>query len=447
MKIQFAMKIGALATIAALAMFAGCKKQETHGADDGHGEAKADDRPGHGHGRAAKPHTETKDGVVQCTEHNVPEAQCGICKPELAGKLKPGESAKVRLAARDSAAIAGVETDTPSVGAIAEAVECYAEMAFDQNKVAQITPLVGGVIKAVEVNLGSQVAEGAVLARLASVAISEAQSELRRALVDLRLREQALERERALQAKRISPQKDLQEAEAAWRHAESAVQEAQQHLVSLGFGRDQVMALETNQAMTAVLEIRAPFAGEIIERNVVRGGTAEAGKPMFTVADRSVMWAMLNIPEAALARVKIGQTVELRLESLPGQVFTGKLTWIAAEVDDKTRMARGRAEVANPDGWLKAKMFAKARILTRQSTDVLLLPATAIQRIGGRSFVFVKVADDLYDARAVRLGAKSGGQVEIAEGLKPQEVVAVNHAFPLKSAFLISRLGAGCADD
>ena len=135
------------------------------------------------------------------------------------------------------------------------------------------------------------------------------------------------------------------------------------------------------------------------------------------------------------------------MESLPHQTFTGKLTWIGAEVDEKSRMARARAEVANPDGLLKSRMFAQARILTRSAEGALLLPHSAIQRMEGRTFVFVKVADDLFDARAVRLGAKFDGKVEIAEGLQPQEVVVVNHGFPLKSAFLISRLGAGCADD
>jgi multidrug efflux pump subunit AcrA (membrane-fusion protein) len=59
----------------------------------------------------------------------------------------------------------------------------------------------------------------------------------------------------------------------------------------------------------------------------------------------------------------------------------------------------------------------------------------------------VQLEDDLFDARAVRLGSQIDGKVEILEGLKPDEIVAVNHTFPLKSAFLISRLGAGCADD
>jgi cobalt-zinc-cadmium efflux system membrane fusion protein len=116
-------------------------------------------------------------------------------------------------------------------------------------------------------------------------------------------------------------------------------------------------------------------------------------------------------------------------------------------VDEKSRMARARVEVANPDGLLKSRMFAQARILTRSADGALLLPHSAIQRIEGKSFVFVKVADDLFDARVVLLGAKFNGKVEILLGLKPQDLVVVNHGFPLKSAFLISRLGAGCADD
>jgi len=179
----------------------------------------------------------------------------------------------------------------------------------------------------------------------------------------------------------------------------------------------------------------------------VRGSLVDAGKPLFTVVDRSVMWARLQVPESALARVKTGQTVELRVDSLPGQVFAGKLTWISPAVDERTRMAQARAVFANPDGMLKDKMFATARILTRQSQASLLVPPAAIQRVEGKPLVFVKLAEDLFDARAVTLGAQFGGQQEILAGLQPQEEVAVSHAFAIKSAMLISRLGAGCADD
>jgi cobalt-zinc-cadmium efflux system membrane fusion protein len=254
------------------------------------------------------------------------------------------------------------------------------------------------------------------------------------------LSHQTLDRERKLRADRVTSEKDLQQAEADHRAA-------CQQLRTLGFTEEQIDALVVKPHEQVLMEVRAPFAGEIVERTAVRGALVEAGKSLFTLADRSVMWAMLNIPESALARVKVGQTVELRVESLAGQTFTGKLTWIGAEVDERTRMARARAEVPNPDGRLKARMFAQARILIRQAEGALLLPAAAIQRLEGRSYVFVRLADDLFDARVVRLGARLDGQVEVLEGLQPQEVVAVNHIFALKSAFLISRLGAGCADD
>ena len=418
-----------LPLVAAVALLTSCSKQSEsagHGEDDGHGHGAG------GHGEA-KAHTETKDGVVMCTEHNVPEAQCGICKPQLAGTLKPGESAKVRLAANDSADIAGVQTATPTVGPIADAVECYAELAFNQNKLAQIAAPVGGILQEVSADLGGKVEEKQTVAKIWSAAIAEA-------VAKAVLSHQTLDRERKLRADRVTSEKDLQQAEADHRAA-------CQQLRTQGFTEEQIDALVAKPHDQVLMEVRAPFGGEIVERTAVRGALVETGKSLFTLADRSVMWAMLNIPESALARVKIGQTVELRVESLPGQTFTGKLTWIGAEVDEKSRMARARAEVANPDGLLKSRMFAQARILTRSAEGALLLPPSAIQRMEGQSFVFVKVAADLFDARVVRLGAKFDGKVEIIEGLKPEEVVAVNHAFPLKSAFLISRLGAGCADD
>lgn len=411
-----------LPLLSAIVLLASCSKQNepaAHGKDDGHG-----------HGEA---HTETKDGVLMCTEHEVPEDACGICKPQLATTLKPGESAKIRLPSGDSATIAGVETATPTVGPISDAIECYAELAYNQNRLAQITAQVGGIIQEVDADLGSMVVENQCVAKIWSAAIAEM-------VAGAVLTHQTLERERKLRSGRVTSEKDLQQAEADHR---AACQQAR----TFGFSEEDIDRLEAKSNDPVYLEVRAPFAGEIVERMAVRGALVEAGKPLFVLADRSTMWAMLNIPESDLARVKVGQTVELKVESLPDRTFEARLTWIAAEVDEKSRLARARAEVANPDGILRANMFAQARILTRSADGAILLPSSSIQRIEGNDFVFVKLEDDLFDARAVRLGSTLDGKVEILDGLKPEEVVAVDHAFPLKSAFLISRLGAGCADD
>jgi len=387
----------------------------------------------HAHDDHAEPTAAKAGSDAMCREHNVPGNACGICQPQLAATLPVGQSAKIRLAGNESAKMAGVQLAPPTVGSIAESVECYAELAFNQNKLAQIAAPVGGIIQEVSVDLGRQVAEQQVLARVWSAAIAES-------MAKAVLTHQTLERERKLRAERVTSQKDLQQAEADHR---MACQQAR----TLGFSEADIDRMMDHPNDPVYLEVRAPFAGEIVEKAAVPGSLVEAGKPLFTLVDRTTMWAMLNLPEAVLGRVKEGQTVKMQVEALPGRTFTGKLTWIGAEVDEKSRMARARAEVPNPDGMLKARMFAQARILTHQHEEALLVPQEAIQAIEGKSFIFVKAGDDLFDARVVRLGIKSEGQVQVVEGLSRDEVVAVGHAFALKSAFLISRLGAGCAND
>jgi len=418
MKTQKTVKFVALAAVAAVAVFTGCKKEAGHAEGDGHG---------------AGGHTQAKGGVKMCVEHGVPEAECAICKPELAAKLRPGESMKVRLPSTNSTAIVGVQTAKPETGAIADGVECVAEVSFNQNKLAQIAAPVSGIIQTVDVDLGTKVEEKQTVAKIWSASIAQA-------VAKAVLSHQTLDRERKLRADRVTSEAALQEAEATHRAA-------CQQLRTLGFTEEQIDEMGRKPQEQVLMEVRAPFAGEVSERMAVRGALVDAGKPLFTLVDPSTVWAMLQVPEASLGRVQVGQAVELRVDSLPGKVFTGKLTWIGPAVDERTRMARARAEFANPDCLLKDKMFATARILTRKAEGAMLVPTSAIQHLEGKPFVFVKLGADLFDARAVTLGAKFNGRLEVLAGLKPQEEIAVSHAFAVKSAMLMSRLGAGCADD
>lgn len=385
--------------------------------------------------------------MLMCDEHGVPELECGICHPELLNQNTIGHGLKVRLPSIASAANAGVVVQAPGTQRMEHAVECFAEIMFNQNRLAKITPLVGGVVKSVEVDFGSRVDAGDLLARITSVAIGEAQSAYLTAIAENKLRDRTLERERDLLAQRISSEKEFQEAEAAHEAASVAVRQARQRLMVLGFDEQQILAVVGQQAAPGVLEIRAPFAGEIVERMAVQGAMAEVGESLFTLVDVTDLWAMLNIPESQLSSLRIGQTVELTVESLPGQTFSGTLTWLSASVDGRTRMARGRVEASNVSGQLKAHMFARARIITSNSNHAVTVPTAAVQDVTGTPVVFVKFSDDLFEVRQVTLGARSNGRVEITAGLMANEPVVVAGSFALKSQFLISRLGAGCADD
>lgn len=407
------------ALAALLALLPACSRQE-HEEHEKHA----------GHDCAA----EAKPGEKKiCKEHNVPLVECGICQPEGLSKLKPGESAKLRLASAESATLAGVQVAQARSGVAREIIECYAEIAFNQNKLAHIAAPVNGILDSVEVDLGSAVSEGQGVARLWSAAIAEAASKAV-------LARQAVAREQKLRAQKATSEKDLQEAEAA-------LQTASQLLQTLGFSEEQIATLDNRKRDSVMLPVRAPLAGEIIERSAVRGAMAEAGKPLFTVADCSTMWALASVPEPALARIRVGQDAEVCVEAIPGRRFTGKVTWVAAEVDDRTRMARVRVELPNPDRLLKANLFAKARILLPGKENAVLVPDSAIQRVEGNTMVFVQKEPDLFEARAIKLGARFDGLTEVREGLQPGEPVVVAHAYPLKSQLLISHLGAGCADD
>jgi cobalt-zinc-cadmium efflux system membrane fusion protein len=368
-----------------------------------------------------------------CAEHGVPEAECAICQPQLAAGLGAGEGLKVRLPSTNSMSILGIRTARAESGAVADGVECVAEVCFDQNKLARIAAPVGGIVQAVDVDLGSRVGENQTVARIWSASIAEA---VARAV----LSHQTLDRERRLRADRVTSQAALEEAEATHRAA-------CQQLRTLGFTEEQIDEMGRKPQEQVLMEVRAPFAGEIVERTAVRGARMEAGQPLFTLADHSNIWAMLQVPAGALARVEMGQAVELRMDALPGKVFAGRLTWIGASLDERTRRARARAEFANPGGLLKDGMFGRVRILTRRAEGAMLVPAGAIEHVEGKSFVFVKLGEDLFEARVVRVGVRMGGRVEVLAGLRREEDIVVTRAFAMKSAMLMSRLGAGCADD
>ncbi len=162
--------------------------------------------------KAEAPAAKPAGGEKRCEEHGLPESECGICHPERAAGLKPGEGSKVRLPAADSAAFVGVETGAATLGKVSAGIDCYAELAFNQNKLAQIAAPVGGIVQAVETDLGDKVDEKQRVASIWSATIAEG-------VAKAVLTHQTLERERKLRADRVTSEKDLQQAEAEHRAA------------------------------------------------------------------------------------------------------------------------------------------------------------------------------------------------------------------------------------
>ncbi|MEJ5237624.1 efflux RND transporter periplasmic adaptor subunit [Limisphaera sp. VF-2] len=366
-----------------------------------------------------------------CGEHRVPEAECGICGPDRLRELPPGRGLLVRLPA--PASTNQVTFVSVEEALTAEAVECPAELVLDSNRLAMVVAPVAGILREVHVDLGARVASGQPLAALGSPALAEAVTRLASSW-------QTLQREQRLRARQITPEKDFQQAEAEHRLA-------REQLRALGFTEQEIEGWLEPGRRDPSLVVRAPLDAEVIERNAIRGAWVEAGQRLFTLADRSTLRARLSLPESALSTLRIGLAVELWLDALPSRVVTGRVAWIAAEVDARTRRLLVLAEVPNPDGLLRAHMFGRARLWIGPPRATLWIPADAVHRTQGPPVVFVPREPDLFEARVVRLGRVGGQRVEVCEGLQPGESVAATGGFTLKSQLFLSRLGAGCAED
>jgi cobalt-zinc-cadmium efflux system membrane fusion protein len=166
---------------------------------------------------------------------------------------------------------------------------------------------------------------------------------------------------------------------------------------------------------------------------------------LFEVVDTSSMWAEVDVPEAALALVRSGQPVTIRLRPLGERTFEGTIQSIAPEIDPHTRTARARVPLENPDGVLRANMYGEAQIALEGERSVVV-PRSAVQRAKGRDFVFVRQISSEFEARRVKTGARDGEHVVIHEGVRPGEQVVTTGSFLLKTEILAGSIGAGCCE-
>ena len=187
------------------------------------------------------------------------------------------------------------------------------------------------------------------------------------------------------------------------------------------------------------------MAGTVVRRPAVVGVLATESESLATIADTSVMWALCDVPEADASRVALGQRLAVTLEGNDDAPLEGELTWVAAEVDPRTRTVTARAEVPNHEGRLRANQFARARIETGAPRAAVSVPRSAVQRVGDREVVFVRTAQGVYEPRVVR--RHGGGKLVQVEGrVQAGDTVVTTGAVLLRTEIMPGSIGAGCCE-
>lgn len=290
---------------------------------------------------------------------------------------------------------------------------------------------------ALEVNekgsLGQRVAEGDPLVVVHSLEFGKAQIEYRKALKMLDLRKKTFDREKDLYDRKISSGSDFVEAESNLTQATIDLEAAANGLEIAGVGKDEMAAIAEGKSRLGCITVRAPVAGTIIEKHVVRGEHVDTETNLFTIADLDHFWLFADIYERDLARIAKDQPAEVHIAAWPNDVFAGRITYVADVMDVQTRTLKVRIELLNRDGKLKSGMFATAYIAVGSRSDVVAVPLASVQSQRQQSIVFVETERNVFDRRLVRTGVQFGDEVEILEGVQPGEKVVKAGGFLLKS--------------
>ncbi|MBW2253781.1 MAG: efflux RND transporter periplasmic adaptor subunit [Deltaproteobacteria bacterium] len=374
-----------------------------------------------------------------CAEHGFPESVCPICNPVEpppgAGAFVPGT--RIRFRSPELEAKVGIQTARVGTGGLGVGVEATARVSFDANRVAEVHAPVAGVVREVKVDLGDTVTVGTPLVVVESGAVGELRARLAAAKERSRTAEAGLGRQRELLEAGITSPRQV---ELATQESESAASEVRGSEAALR------AAGATGEGTSGRYSVSSPLAGTIVRRPAVLGSAVSGTDLLVMVADTSRVWALLDVREEDVARVLPGQPVTVAVDGVDDRAFEGEITWVAAEVDPRTRTVTARAELDNADGLLRAHQFGRAVIGVESPEHVVSVPRAAVQRLDDGSVVFVRLDVGLYEPRAVDVGRAVGDRVAVHGPLEPGEEVVTTGAFLLKTELRRDAIGAGCCE-
>lgn len=287
---------------------------------------------------------------------------------------------------------------------------------------------VAGYLRSIAVDRGDSVKAGQVLAELD---LPELSAERARHEAEVAVARAEVGRVKAAQAKApdlVTPQS----VDAA--AARLAVAEA---------------ALRQNAALLAYGRITAPFAGVVTSRHVDPGafvpaataGANPAAAAIVSLADYSVVRAVVAVPEAEAARVSVGQPVVLATDALSGRTFRGVVNRHSGSLDERTRTLAVEADLPNADGALRPGMYVNARIGVELHRDALLVPAAALVREKAAGFLFL-LAEGKANRVPVKFGFNDGVSVEILEGIAANARVIIPGKATLASGQVVTAVEA-----
>ncbi|GAB4161911.1 MAG: hypothetical protein Fur0037_28390 [Planctomycetota bacterium] len=310
----------------------------------------------------------------------------------------------------------GVRTALVETGPLVRTVRTVGKITYDETRLHDVNLKVAGWIEKLLVDyLGADVKAGDPLFELYSPELFSAQQEYILAL-----------EHREMPGVPFVPRVAMD--------ADAGMNAARTRLSFFGIDEPQIAELERTKKPMKTMTIKSPFTGTVIKKMAVAGMRVNPGMQMYRIADLSKVWVDATVYEYQLPYVELGQDAQMSLPYVPGQRFSGKVTYIYPWTDEKTREVTVRLEFPNETGLLKPGMFANVDLRKTLADSRTLVDRSAIIDTGERQIAFVSLGNGRFEPRELRLGVESeSGRVEVLDGLAPGERVVTSAQFLIDS--------------
>jgi len=237
----------------------------------------------------------------------------------------------------------------------------------------------------------------------------------------------------------VQAQQELLEAKKLANTLPAALDAAREKLHEWKISDAQIAEIEKTEKIVSNFEVKSTVSGIITNKIVNQGDYVSQGSALYEVSDLSRVWILFDAYETDLPWIKQGDMVQFTLQSVPGKNFSANITFIPPIIDNNTRVAKVRIELANSGRIFKPGMFATGIVNAKLESykDKIIIPRSAVLWTGKRSVVYIKIPGmqmATFQMREIELGPELGNSYVIMNGLSEGEEIVTNGVFSVDAA-------------
>lgn len=217
---------------------------------------------------------------------------------------------------------------------------------------------------------------------------------------------------------------------ALWKESENLLASARRKLELWEVDEREIDAIAKADRPPRDVVFRSPATGHLESKKIVQGAAIQPGMKLLGIADHTTMWLDAAVYEEQISLIKLGQTVEVTVDAIPGKAFAGTVSFIYPHVEHATRTLTVRSTFDNRDFDLKPGMYADANVVAEPVADAIQVPQEAVIDTGTSQTAFVAEGNGHFGPRTVRVGIRADGdRLQIVEGLAVGEMVVTSGQF------------------